>query len=147
MWSSGQWVIWCFDNYITQRTTNIRHLTSSAVCPTFSQLHRPPLQRAAFYFKSRPNLAAACSSCVRMPRGPAAGRPVRPLQEWQRCHERNRQRSDNRGKFRIPAIEDEESLRRQKSQAFLRKTRCSRDTACAEMAGGVGKESRRLRKR
>src|SRR5205814_14863 len=30
MWSSGQWVIWCFDNYITQRTTDIRHLTSSA---------------------------------------------------------------------------------------------------------------------
>src|SRR5439155_26537600 len=44
MWSSGQWVIWCFDNYITQRTTDIRHLTSCAVWPFYSQFHRSGTQ-------------------------------------------------------------------------------------------------------
>src|SRR5438093_8750099 len=40
VWSSGQWVIWCFDNYISHRTTDIAHLTSTAATALLSSTRR-----------------------------------------------------------------------------------------------------------
>src|SRR6266516_286141 len=48
IWWSGQYVIWCFDNYIKHRTTDIRHLTSCA--GNFFTTHSTPLQLRDSHF-------------------------------------------------------------------------------------------------